>query len=144
MEEKNNVIWISLREKLADIEHQRWADWQRYVHSKFVEHSNGNGEYVCLPTELFKGWQKQIDTPYSELSEKEKDSDREQVDRYLPLIKVEIGTWNCPKCFDYQVIKSKKGFLVSKSLPKDYKGTYNKITKGKLKGFYRLFDYGTK
>ena len=29
-----------LREKLADIEHQRWADWQRYVfsHEKAIEY----------------------------------------------------------------------------------------------------------
>lgn len=75
-----------LREKLAAIEHERWADWQKYMHTKFLEHSNGEGEYVCLSVEWFKRWERQIDTPYSELSEAEKASDMEQVDRYWQLI----------------------------------------------------------
>ena len=37
-----------------------------------------------------------------------------------------------------------KGFLISKFLPKGYKGTYNTIQKGKMRGYYRLFDYETK
>ena len=30
------MIKEELFEKLADIEHQRWADWQKYVHSKCI------------------------------------------------------------------------------------------------------------
>lgn len=73
-------------EQLADIEHQRWADWQKWVHSKCVEHSDGKGEWVCFPAEDFKRWERQINTPYTELSEKEKQSDRDQVMRYWPII----------------------------------------------------------
>lgn len=76
-----------LREKLAAIEHERWSDWQRWMHSKFVEHSNGKGEYICLPVELFRRWERQIETPYASLSDGEKASDMEQVDRYWHLIK---------------------------------------------------------
>lgn len=77
--------WEDLREKLADIEHQRWADWQKYVHSK----CNGDvdTDYESIPRELYNRWERQIKTPYSELTEKERDSDREQVDRYLPILK---------------------------------------------------------
>lgn len=77
-----------LKEKLADIEHQRWADWQKWVHSKCVESSlnGGDGSYVSFPAELFRAWEKQINTPYAELSDREKASDMEQVDRYWPLI----------------------------------------------------------
>lgn len=78
-----------LREKLAAIEHQRWADWQRYVHSVCYENKGIGGEptgELTIPSELAKGWERQIGTPYHELSEKEKDSDREQVDRYWQLI----------------------------------------------------------
>ena len=31
-------------------------------------------------------WQKQIDTPYSEISEKEKESDKKEVENYLPIL----------------------------------------------------------
>ena len=78
-----------LREKLAAIEHQRWADWQRYVHSLCYENKGIGGELtgeLTIPSELVRRWERQIETPYHELSEKEKDSDREQVDRYWQLI----------------------------------------------------------
>ena len=73
-----------LIEKLAAIEHERWAHWQRYVHSKCVP--QGDDGALLIPGELVRRWQAQIETPYSALPEKEKESDREQVRRYLPLI----------------------------------------------------------
>ena len=41
---------------------------------------------LTIPSELARRWERQIETPYHELSEKEKNSDREQVDRYWKLI----------------------------------------------------------
>lgn len=66
-----------LREKLATIEHERWSDWQNYTHKVYLE---GNFQEFMLR------WQRQINTPYAELSEAEKASDMEQVDRYWQLI----------------------------------------------------------
>lgn len=71
-----------LFEKLADIEHQRWGDWQEWCHKILREN--------CPSSELEKvleRWDKQINTKYKDLLEKEKDSDREQVMRYWELIK---------------------------------------------------------
>jgi hypothetical protein len=73
----------SLLEELAAIEHERWAHWQRYVHSKGDRRPDGS---VVLPADLVRRWDAQIATPYQDLSESEKVSDREQVERYLPLI----------------------------------------------------------
>lgn len=73
-------ILEKLREKLADIEHQRWSDWQKYVHSKCSQNKDGS---LTIPVSLVSRWGCQIETDYKDLSEKEKDSDREQVDRYL-------------------------------------------------------------
>lgn len=70
-------------EELADIEHQRWADWQRWVHDESIGHPDG----LIIPQDLVNRWERQINTPYSKLSEKEKQSDRNQVQRYLPTIK---------------------------------------------------------
>ena len=75
-----------LKEKLAAIEHERWADWQSWVHSKCKEFEDEGGEYVGFPDELYKRWERQIATPYEQLSDQEKASDMEQVDRYWPLI----------------------------------------------------------
>lgn len=71
-----------LFEKLADIEHQRWADWQKYLHS----YCEVNGNKVFFPIGFFERWERQIKTDYRDLTEEEKDSDREQVMRYWDLI----------------------------------------------------------
>ena len=70
-------------EKGVDLEHKRWANWQSYLFSKSEWTKNG----YLIPKELCFRWQKQIDTPYSKLSEKEKESDRKEVRKYLPLIR---------------------------------------------------------
>lgn len=72
-----------LLEKLAAIEHERWAHWQQYVHGHCESTSDGS---LIIPATLAQRWQTQIDTRYADLSETEKDSDREQVRRYLPTI----------------------------------------------------------
>ena len=70
-----------LREKLAAIEHERWADWQKWCH-KVLRENNPPPEQG----DILERWDRQIETPYAELSEREKNSDREQVDRYWQLI----------------------------------------------------------
>lgn len=70
-------------EQLAAIEHDRWAHWQRYMHSKGSRQSDGS---MLIPAELVAQWDGQIERPYAELSEDEKASDREQVKKYLPTI----------------------------------------------------------
>ncbi|MBB3753804.1 hypothetical protein FHT44_006326 [Mycolicibacterium sp. BK634] len=72
-----------LLETLAAIEHQRWAHWQRYMHDQCALAGDGS---LVIPAELAQRWQTQIDTPYAALIEAEKDSDRDQVRRYLPAI----------------------------------------------------------
>lgn len=72
-----------LREQLAAIEHERWADWQRWMHDQCARNDDGS---LTIPAELVERWERQIAAPYAELSEREKESDREQVDRYLHLL----------------------------------------------------------
>lgn len=76
-------ILDDLTEQLASIEHERWAHWQRYMHSKGVRQIDGS---LTIPADLVERWEKQIAKPYSELTEAEKESDRDQVRKYLPLI----------------------------------------------------------
>jgi len=44
------------------------------------------GRFASHSPELVAQWEKQLATPYSELSEKKKESDPEQVRKYLPVI----------------------------------------------------------
>jgi hypothetical protein len=72
-----------LIEQLAAVEHERWSHWQRYVHSKCIRQPDGS---LLLPADLVARWEKQIDMKYAELDDQERESDREQVRKYLPLI----------------------------------------------------------
>jgi len=68
-------------DRLAAVEHERWAHWQRYVHEQCRPTADGS---LVIPAELVKRWSRQIETPYAELTEAERESDRDQVRRYLP------------------------------------------------------------
>jgi hypothetical protein len=79
---------VNTVERLAAIEHERWAHWQQYLHNQCERQEDGS---LTIPVELVARWQAQIGAPYAELSEREKNSDREQVRRYLDVL-VEILT----------------------------------------------------
>jgi len=75
-------------EHLADMCHEQWARWMRYLFSKST--INEAGECI-IPKELTDRWKRQVETTYKYLSESEKDSDRTEAIKYLELLKV-IGT----------------------------------------------------
>ncbi len=70
-------------EKLAALEHDRWASWQRHMHSKGSHDIEGR---LCIDSQLFQHWERQINTPYEQLTEREKEMDRVEVRKYLKLI----------------------------------------------------------
>jgi hypothetical protein len=73
----------ALVERLAAAEHERWAHWQKYLHDQCQRMEDGS---LVIPAELVARWSAQIATSYTDLSEGERDSDREQVRRYLPIV----------------------------------------------------------
>jgi len=77
-----------LIEELASVEHERWSHWQRYLHEQCIPSADGS---LTIPADLVRHWATQMNMPYNQLSEKEKDSDREQVQRYLPIIAAALG-----------------------------------------------------
>ncbi len=83
MTEPLKDVLNSLIEVLADIEHDRWSHWQRYVHDHARRQPDGG---LLLPPDLVARWERQIATRYEDLPESEKESDRDQVRRYLPVI----------------------------------------------------------
>ncbi|WP_280492905.1 hypothetical protein [Nocardia asiatica] len=72
-----------LMEQLAAIEHERWAHWQRHMHSRCTIGADGS---LTIPAELAARWTSQMSTPYEDLPEEQRESDREQVRRYLPIL----------------------------------------------------------
>jgi hypothetical protein len=70
-------------DRLARIEHERWAHWQAYMHEAGERLPDGR---LVLPAGQVARWDRQIKTPYDQLTSTERDSDRDQVRRYLPEI----------------------------------------------------------
>lgn len=73
-----------LLEALAAVEHERWSHWQRYLHSQCRPGDDGS---LTIPSELVRRWSAQITTPYDELSDNEKESDRDQVRKTLEVLR---------------------------------------------------------
>lgn len=63
-------------EELAAIEHERWCRWQSYLHDKCIKNEDGS---LTIPREYVVRWHDQMSKPFSQLSEKEKQSDRELI-----------------------------------------------------------------
>lgn len=64
---------MNLRERLAELEHNQWVHWTRYMLDN-------------LTPDNIERWRKQIETPYAQLSETEKASDRRWADEVIKLI----------------------------------------------------------
>lgn len=62
-------------EELAELEHEQWAHWTRYMLDNLTD-------------ENISRWRKQIETPYVELTEKEKESDRSWARKAAKLCRV--------------------------------------------------------
>uniref|UniRef100_A0A6H1ZC13 Putative ryanodine receptor, RyR, domain containing protein n=1 Tax=viral metagenome TaxID=1070528 RepID=A0A6H1ZC13_9ZZZZ len=62
-------------EACAAIEHERWAKWYLW------QRDNSTHENLAR-------WDRQAKTPYAELTEEEKEKDREQVYPYVDIIKM--------------------------------------------------------
>lgn len=87
-----------LIEKLADIEHQRWGDWQRWVHecTDLVEYTDSDGitrTGQVIPNGPWLRWERLIATDYADLPEHSKQSDRDQAMRYWPMIVDFVTEW---------------------------------------------------
>ena len=72
-----------LIEQLADKEHASWARWMQYLFSKCIRQYDGS---FVIRRELAERWQRQVEMPYAELTEQEKQSDRDEVAHILPII----------------------------------------------------------
>jgi len=72
-----------LIERLADKEHEGWSHLMAYLFSVCEKGTDGS---VIIPAPLVAHWQSQVATPYAQLTQTEKQSDRNQVAHILPII----------------------------------------------------------
>jgi hypothetical protein len=73
-----------LIENLAAYAHAAWSGWMRYLFSRTKLNSGYGTE---IPYEWVDRWQRQMHTPYAELREDEKESDRKEARRMLAIVK---------------------------------------------------------
>lgn len=83
LQEYERDVMEKFVEQGADLEHDRWARWQKYMFSKCSSLPTGE---LIIPASLVQRWFSQIERPYSKLSEDEKESDRKETRNYLPLL----------------------------------------------------------
>lgn len=73
-----------LREKLAELAHSQWSGWMKYLFGSGTFNEDGTW---TMPAWAVERWKRQMETPYSELSKSERDSDRNEADKFLAVIK---------------------------------------------------------
>jgi hypothetical protein len=72
-----------LREQLADVQHGIWAHWMNYLFSVCKYNEDGS---VTIPADKAERWMRQQGAAYSDLTDKERESDRHQADKVLVLL----------------------------------------------------------
>lgn len=88
-----------MREQLAELAHEQWSGWMEYLFEKGIFNKDGTW---TMPRWAVKRWTCQMKTPFSQLSNEEKDSDRKEADRFIAIIhkqraEMETNTAH-PKC----------------------------------------------
>lgn len=71
------------RERLADYAHSAWSGWMKYQFSKAELQPDGTW---LMPAWAVERWTRQMNTPYAELPEEEKKSDRKEADEILAIV----------------------------------------------------------
>jgi hypothetical protein len=70
------------REQLAEYAHDAWSGWMVYLFGKSTRNDDGT---VTIPQWAAERWERQAHTPYAQLPESEKQSDRAEADKILAI-----------------------------------------------------------
>lgn len=85
----------AVREALAAYAHDSaWGGWMRYMINKGTLNADGTW---TMPAWALERWARQMKTPYAELPEAEKQSDRDEADKMLALMRFSFDGW-CEHC----------------------------------------------
>ncbi len=72
-------------EIMARVEHDRWSKWQSYLHGRCQRVLGNDNEITgyLISVEDFDWWESEIKTPYKDLTERQKDSDRNEAKKTI-------------------------------------------------------------
>lgn len=76
----------TLREELAALCHEQWSGWMGYMAGRMGFCSDADESARLITTDDYARWMRQRRTPYAELPEEEKESDRIEADRIIALL----------------------------------------------------------
>lgn len=68
------------RENIAATQHWIWAHWMKYLFACSQQNDDGT---VTIPADKVERWKRQIQTSYDDLTEEEKQSDRQMALRVV-------------------------------------------------------------
>lgn len=83
---------MSIRERLASIQHEIWAHWMKYQFSQCYSDEVKHPGCLIIPTDKVERWKRQMNTPYAELTHKEQESDRHQADKVINAISERLNS----------------------------------------------------
>lgn len=70
---------------IAEVVHDQWVRWQKYLHGQCERRADGS---LVIPAQLVERWERQISTPFAELSPQEQESDRELAVKYVNALRM--------------------------------------------------------
>lgn len=83
--DKPTSVSDEIRETLSDVQHDIWAHWMRWQFSVCTPNEDGS---MTIPAEKVQRWARQMNTEYRNLTDRERDSDREQADKIIAALKL--------------------------------------------------------
>ena len=79
------------RERIAAVQHEIWSHWMSYLFS-VCEVDDETGDAI-IPAQYVERWQRQVRTDYANLTDKERESDRNQADKVLAELRYQIESY---------------------------------------------------
>lgn len=89
MNEYSFIRDIQMLDEIADLQHEIWSHWMRYLFEVSLQNEDGT---VTIPADKVKRWKRQMRIKYSDLSDNEQKSDLEQAQKVMNLLSdVSVG-----------------------------------------------------
>ncbi len=79
-----------MREALAEYAHDSWSGWMKYLAEKTTFNTDGT---ATIPAWAVTRWNRQMHTPYADLPEPEKESDRVEADKIIAITQDADSEW---------------------------------------------------